>query len=156
MQPERSSAISSILLLSSRLSLCLQTVYFLQGFLTKLCVHLSLPCGCIMWSLCHNCLKSWQLLKCKAISVFCLWIYSVFEKYVWYHILFISKVDWMISKCHSVSCFLLYTDFHMWVETCYKEWVSFGSLVCSEEHSTCAFSQFSSPYALTVSTQCNI
>jgi hypothetical protein len=33
MQPERSSAISSILLLSSCLSLCLQTVSFLQGFL---------------------------------------------------------------------------------------------------------------------------
>ena len=121
------------------LSLCLPIISFLQGFLPKLCVHLSLPCGCIIWSLYHHCLKSWQLLKGKAITVLCLWVASMLEKYVWYHILFISKVAWMISKCHSMSYCLLYTEFHTWVGTCYREWVSFGSLLCSEEYGTCAF-----------------
>lgn len=104
--------------------------FFSSRFPTKTVCAFSLPCGCIMWSLCHHCLKSWQLLKCKAFSVLCLWISSMLEKYVWYHILFISKVDWMISKCHSMSCFLPYTEFHTWVETCCREWVSFGSLLC--------------------------
>jgi hypothetical protein len=70
----------------------------------------------------------------------CHWTSIVLEKCVCYHILFISEVVWMISKCHSVSCFLLCTDFHPWIKTlCYREWVSFGSLLCSEEHGTSAF-----------------
>jgi len=133
MQPEGSSAVSSISLLSSRLSPRLQTISFLQGFLPNLCA-----CKSPMWM--HNVIFMSSLFKIlasvKVQSNQCVMPLNIqyVKKYVWYHILFISKVD----SIHSVSCSLLYSDFHMWVETCYREWVSFRSLLCSEERGACA------------------
>ena len=129
----------SILLLSSSLILCLQMSSSLQGFQPEPCVHFSRPCGCVMRSLCHYCLKSWQLLMCKAITVRCLWNIQYIRKICMISLPFFSKVNWMISNSNSVPCFLQCTDFNMSVETLYyRELVSFGSLLCSEEHGICA------------------
>jgi hypothetical protein len=73
-----------------------------------------------------------------AIAVRCLWNVQYIRTVCLISLSFVSKADWVISKSNSVSCFLQYTDFPMWVEMlCYRDLLSFGSLLCLQEHGIC-------------------